>query len=169
MCGEGYDYTPQYSAMSGNMVGALPVGIQTCMDRDVPYWPTSTCYVSKETWVFPPARWLWIMCDLVGEIQLADKADVKRKPIDLQVTQESTADGHVTIRAKVEGTGVVPLAIRSSNLKIAHPEQKVPLEVGKPQTLAWTAEVISAHEPWVAVIVPNGDLSAKQELVGGVK
>jgi hypothetical protein len=36
MWGEGYDYAPQYSAMSGDLVGSLPVGIQTRGDRDIP-------------------------------------------------------------------------------------------------------------------------------------
>ena len=66
MWGEGYDFAPQYTALSGNMVGAMPVGIQTRASHDAPYWPQSNCYVYKETWIFPSARWLWIMCDLIG-------------------------------------------------------------------------------------------------------
>ena len=98
MCGEGYDYAPQYTAMSGNMVGALPVGIQTCLNRDVPYWPASNCYVYKETWVFPPARWLWIMRDLVGPARAVGKAAVS-------VSQESAADGHVDVACESGGHG----------------------------------------------------------------
>lgn len=162
MCGEGYDYSPFYAALSGNMVGAVPVGIQTCMNRDVPYWPTSNCYVSKEVWVFPPARWLWIMQDMLGSARAVGKVNVS-------VSQESATDGRVTLRAKVEGTGPVRLAIRTSNLNVVNPEQEVQLETGKPQTITWTAERISVGEPWVAVIVPDGDLSAREELVGGVK
>jgi hypothetical protein len=169
MCGEGHDYAPQYTVASGTMVGQMPVGIQTCLNRDVPYWPTSTCYVYKETWVFPPARWLWIMRDLADLAQTVGKAGMKRKPIDLSVSQESTTDGGVTIRAKVEGAGRVRLAIRASNLNVANREQEVQLAAGKPQTITWTAKTISAREPWVAVIVPNGDMSARKELVGVVK
>jgi hypothetical protein len=162
MCSEGYDYAPQYTAMSGNMVGQMPVGIQTCLNRDVPYWPASNCYVYKETWVFPPARWLWIMRDLVGPARAVGRVGVS-------VSQESATAGRVTLRAKVEGTGSVRLAIRTSNLNVGNAQQEVQLEAGKPQTVTWTAEMISAREPWVAVIVPNGDLSAREELVGGLK
>jgi hypothetical protein len=162
MHGEGYDYTSQYSAMSGNMVGQMPVGIQTRLNRDVPYWPTSNCYVFKETWVFPPARWLWIMQDLVGPARAVGKVSVR-------VSQEPATDGRVTLRAKVEGTGRVRLAIRTSNLSVENPEHEVQLEAGKPQTITWTAKAISAREPWVAVIVPNEDLSARVELIGGLK
>jgi hypothetical protein len=169
MCGEGYDFAPQYTAMSGNLVGQMPVGIQTCLNRDVPYWPASNCYVYKETWVFPAARWLWIMCDLGGPGRTVGNADVKQTPLDLSVSQESTPDGRVTLRAKLAGTGSTRLTLRTSNLNVVNPEQTVQLEAGKPQTITWSAQTISAREPWVAVIVPNGDLSAREELVGGVK
>jgi hypothetical protein len=64
MYGVGYDFAPQYTAMSGDLVGSLPVGIQTKFDRDAPYWPAENCYNWKEVWVHPSARWLWLMADL---------------------------------------------------------------------------------------------------------
>lgn len=66
MYGEGYDFAPQYTAMSGNMTGSLPVGILTSRNRDIPYWPFNNCYNYKEVWVQPSARWLWLMNDLSG-------------------------------------------------------------------------------------------------------
>lgn len=66
MWGEGYDYAPQYTALSGDMVGSLPVGIQSHADADAPYWPTENCHNWKEVWVFPVARWFWLMRDLAG-------------------------------------------------------------------------------------------------------
>ena len=64
MYGEGYDFAPQYTAMSGDMVGSLPVGIETRLDADRPYWPADNCYNYKEVWVHPSARWLSILADL---------------------------------------------------------------------------------------------------------
>jgi hypothetical protein len=64
MYGAGHDYAPQYTAMSGDMAGSLPVGIETHFERDVPYWPADNCYNYKEVWVHPSSRWLWLMCDL---------------------------------------------------------------------------------------------------------
>jgi hypothetical protein len=69
MYGEGHDYMPQYTAMSGDMVGSLPVGIQTRANEDLPYWPAANCYNYGEVWVHPPGRWLWLMCDLYGPAQ----------------------------------------------------------------------------------------------------
>lgn len=61
MWGEGYDFAPQYTAMSGDLVGSLPVGVQTHFTRDQPYWPAENCYNWKEVWVHPSARWMLIM------------------------------------------------------------------------------------------------------------
>ncbi|MBI4891049.1 MAG: glycoside hydrolase family 9 protein [Acidobacteria bacterium] len=66
MWGEGYDYPPQYTAMSGDIVGALPVGIQSRGNTDLPYWPAENCHNWKEVWVVPVARWFWLMRDLSG-------------------------------------------------------------------------------------------------------
>jgi hypothetical protein len=63
MYGEGYRFAGQYSVTSGNLVGGLPVGIQTHFNRDVPYWPAENCYNWKEIWVHPSCRWLMLMCD----------------------------------------------------------------------------------------------------------
>lgn len=66
MWGEGYDFAQQYSVSSGDIVGSLPVGMMTRGNSDVPYWPSQNCYVYKEVWVHPSARWLWLMQDLNG-------------------------------------------------------------------------------------------------------
>ena len=66
MYGEGYDWTPLYSVRSGQMVGALPVGIETKGDSDAPYWPTQICWTYKEVWSQPVGEWIWLMQDLNG-------------------------------------------------------------------------------------------------------
>jgi len=64
MYGEGYRFAPQYTPVSGDIVGGLPVGIQTNRDADVPFWPPENCYNWKELWINPTARWLGIMAEL---------------------------------------------------------------------------------------------------------
>lgn len=66
MYGEGHRYGSQYSMMSGNIVGGLPVGVQTHFDRDQPYWPAENVYNWKEIWVHPSTRWLMIMSEFMG-------------------------------------------------------------------------------------------------------
>ena len=64
MYGEGYDWTPLYSVRSGQMVGALPVGIETKGFEDTPYWPTQICWTYKEVWTQPVGQWIWLMEDI---------------------------------------------------------------------------------------------------------
>ncbi len=66
MYGEGYDFAPLYTPSSGDMVGALPVGIQTFEENDAPYWPVQSTWTYKEVWVHPVARWIWLLSDLSG-------------------------------------------------------------------------------------------------------
>ncbi len=37
--GEGSNYGQQYTALLGETVGEMPVGVQTRQNEDVPYWP----------------------------------------------------------------------------------------------------------------------------------
>ena len=77
MYGEGYNCSSLYSPMSGNIVGALPVGLKSLGNEDIPYWPNHCFANYKEVWVHPVCRWLWIMEDLYGS------STVKGRIIDL--------------------------------------------------------------------------------------
>ena len=56
MYGVGYDWAQQYSVSSGDIVGALPVGMQSLGISDQPYWPSQNTYVYKEVWVHSTSR-----------------------------------------------------------------------------------------------------------------
>jgi hypothetical protein len=75
MWGEGHDYPPLYIPCSGDIVGSLPVGIQTRGDSDIPYWPIQNTWTYKEVWVHPVARWIWLMKDLTGPAWVEGIAD----------------------------------------------------------------------------------------------
>ncbi|HZK94148.1 MAG TPA: glycoside hydrolase family 9 protein [Prolixibacteraceae bacterium] len=75
MYGEGYDFSPLYTPSSGDIVGALPVGIQTRGDSDVPYWPVQSTWTYKEVWTHPVTQWIWLMRDLEGPALVKGKAD----------------------------------------------------------------------------------------------
>ena len=66
MYGEGYDYPPLYVAFSDQIVGALPVGIETYEDEDEPFFPMQNAATYKEIWVHPGARLLWLWADLAA-------------------------------------------------------------------------------------------------------
>lgn len=63
--GEGSNYGQQYTALLGETVGEMPVGVQTRYDEDLPYWPQANIATYREIWTTPPGRWLWIIADLM--------------------------------------------------------------------------------------------------------
>lgn len=62
--GQGYNYPQQYSVLTGEMVGEMPVGIQTFLNEDEPYWPQFNNATYKEVWVGLAGKWLSILVDL---------------------------------------------------------------------------------------------------------
>ena len=83
MYGEGYDWEPLYSVRSGQMVGALPVGIETKEYSDAPYWPHQICWTYKEVWTQPVGEWIWLMQDLHGSPVIEGEADTK-EPLEFR-------------------------------------------------------------------------------------
>lgn len=65
MYGEGYNYPPLYVAFSDQIVGALPVGIETNENDDAPFFPMQNTATYKEIWVHPGARMMWLWADLL--------------------------------------------------------------------------------------------------------
>ncbi|MBN2137079.1 MAG: glycoside hydrolase family 9 protein [Sedimentisphaerales bacterium] len=161
MYGEGYDYAPQYTAMSGDMCGSLAVGIQSHFNADVPYWPADNCYNFKEVWVHPSARWLSVMCDLLGPLAACEPVEP-----DLLLSAETSPDGEVTIKLDARGQGPVSFAIRTANLKSEQNHLEAKLDSPDLQTLTWQGRMVSTNEPWVVVAVPDDDLSMRKEIFG---
>jgi len=89
MYGEGYDWEPLYSVRSGQMVGALPVGIETREYNDAPYWPHQICWTYKEVWTQPVGEWIWVMQELHGGPIVEGDADTKASETIL-FTEERT-------------------------------------------------------------------------------
>ncbi len=84
MYGEGYDWNPLYSVRSGQMVGAIPVGIETRGSADAPYWPAQICWTYKEVWTQPVGEWIWLMNDLSGPAVVEGEADAtNHAPVQL--------------------------------------------------------------------------------------
>lgn len=54
--GEGHDYPLLYGAYAGNVVGAVPVGIETFENDDEPYFPMQSNCTYKEIWTHSTAR-----------------------------------------------------------------------------------------------------------------
>jgi hypothetical protein len=100
MYGEGYDWEPLYSVRSGQIVGALPVGIETREFNDAPYWPHQICWTYKEVWTHPVGRWLWLMQDIAGPAVVDGRADPAQAGV-VQFRQNATGE---VIRVSVDPT-----------------------------------------------------------------
>ncbi len=102
MYGEGYDWTPLYSVRSGQMVGAIPVGIETKGIGDSPYWPNQICWTYKEVWTQPAGEWIWLMRDLSGPAMVRGVVDPGSAGT-VELFNEETRNA-VTARVGVDGT-----------------------------------------------------------------
>jgi len=161
MYGAGYDWAQQYSVSSGDFVGSLPVGMQSRGDADVPYWPSQNMYVYKEVWVHPASRWLWLMADLLDPVSRA----VPRTPVSFSVTTTPAPNGGVMIRLTAAGEGSHTFALRAENLVVERPTRLVTFQGGRPTTIEWNARRATPDAPWVAVVVPDGDVSRRHEVM----
>ncbi|MDR0582200.1 MAG: glycoside hydrolase family 9 protein [Prevotellaceae bacterium] len=65
--GDGYDYPPLYGAYAGDVVGAVPVGIETFENEDEPYFPMQNNCTYKEIWTHTTARVMWLIAELFRE------------------------------------------------------------------------------------------------------
>jgi hypothetical protein len=126
MYGEGHDFAPQYTAMSGNMVGSLPVGIETRADNDIPYWPAANCYNYKEVWVHPSSRWLSLMVDLNGP---AIVSGVGRPAINRMVEFTEVETGRVYTTAANQKSGEFVIEVPQGRYRITHGERSQTITV----------------------------------------
>lgn len=173
MYGVGYDWAQQYSVSSGDFVGALPVGMQSLGITDLPYWPAQNMYVYKEVWVHSTSRWLWLMQDLLGPAPTLEKEVAERAQQDVlafDVVAETGANGVVTVRVAASGEGTHTFTLRAANLRVDAPEQTITLSGADAdaaeETVIWSAELIGEDAPWVAVVIPNGDVAQRREAFG---
>ncbi len=102
MYGEGHDFPPLYAPFPGDIVGALPVGLQTRGDSDVPYWPVQSTWTYKEVWVHPVARWIWLMRDVAGPALVQGEADsavefTPKGPAPQSVIKANSVKGHFRV------------------------------------------------------------------------
>lgn len=65
--GDGYDYPLLYGAYAGNVVGAVPVGIETFENDDEPYFPMQNNCTYKEVWTHTTARLMWCVAELFSD------------------------------------------------------------------------------------------------------
>ena len=61
--GEGSNYPQLYTALPGETVGGIPVGMESRGNEDVPYWPQFNTATYKEVWGSSAARWFSLISE----------------------------------------------------------------------------------------------------------
>ncbi len=61
--GEGSNYAQQYTALPGEMVGEIPVGMQSRFNEDTPYWPQFNTATYKEVWGSSAGKWFSLISE----------------------------------------------------------------------------------------------------------
>jgi hypothetical protein len=64
--GEGYNYPNLYGGYLGDVVGAVPVGIETFENEDKPYMPMQVNATYKEVWTHSTASVMWLVAHLLA-------------------------------------------------------------------------------------------------------
>ena len=223
MYGEGFDFVPLYTPSSGDMVGGLPVGIQTRGVKDVPYWPVQSTWTYKEIWGHPATNWIWLLSAIEGPAIIRGRADspvnfvetttgqrVIAQPqqpdgsfkvelpsgkykvsssgvgqekvflpgadysfdlrldsmVSFTVSQQVSAKGAVTLVVRARGKGRHRFAIRADGLTFADAGKTMELRPGSDAVMEFRGKVISAKDPWVALVIPDGDWVKGKEIKG---
>lgn len=120
MYGEGYDWTPLYSVRSGQMVGAIPVGIETKGNADVPYWPNQICWTYKEVWTQPAGEWIWLMRDLSGPAVLHGMVD----PGSTGNVTLLNEDTHATLAVPIAANGSFVAAVPQGRYRLRYGQSR---------------------------------------------
>ena len=155
MYGVGYDFVPLYSPSSGQMVGGLPVGIQTRGVEDVPYWPVQSTWTYKEIWGPPVTNWIWLISEL-------ENRDVHSGGVSLRVKKEISGNSCI-IRVEMRGEGIHKLRIRGDGIGFRQPEQSVRLAPGQQQTVQFRGTIESVARPWIVQIIADDDYTGARE------
>ena len=223
--GEGYDFNSQYAPSDGDMVGALPVGMD-CFHNDEPCWYDSNYPTYKEVWVVPASRFLWnaayigipayVRGTAAGtgneavfknnETGREYKFEIKKNgafggsvpaghytieygglrinrefvsggvyPLSLDPSRSMTlhvssskTGGGIRVTAALEGTGTHELSIRTFNCSADVRAKRINLVESGRADVVWGIRVLDDTKPWVAVVIPDGDMSRKQDVTGDI-
>jgi hypothetical protein len=87
--------------------------------------------------------------------------------LDFKVTSQDLGNHEVLVRVSTEGAGRHKFSLRSDNLAVKETgKREIHLTSGGIQETVWHAHVVSPKTPWVAVVIPDDNLSKRREVTG---
>jgi hypothetical protein len=85
--------------------------------------------------------------------------------VEFTLSSEKSAAGVLILRAVLTGNGHHTIALRTDNLAVEPAPREVDLKSGVPQTVEWQGRP-SVDAPWIAVAIPDSQISQRKELTG---
>jgi hypothetical protein len=158
MWGQGYDFSPLYTPSSGNLVGGLPVGIQTDENKDVPFWPAQSLYNYKEVWSNPDARWLWLTEEVTLPSSIEIKGDITK---DLQIKIVEKTSGETKDITALKGEKCPVINLPEGNYKAQYngmekefillPGENFTLDTSNPFTFSVSQESVALGKVRISI------------------
>lgn len=169
MYGEGYDYPSLFAYCLKNVVGALPVGMDS-MHNDQPYWSDSNYATYKEIWTAPTERFLWLMAyqplpPTSTNMQAASKTPAMPRIIANAVKDDQAAST-VSAELSVEGVGSHSIQYRVFNASLVKPVERIDLAENHPAKVQLNLKVGDRTKPWVVVVTLDNCPALRRELFG---
>jgi hypothetical protein len=158
MYGEGYDFQPHFAYCLRDLVGSLPVGVDS-RHKDTPCWSATNTATYKEIWVVPVSRLLLSLSYAAMPSQVA-------KSLDVSLASTRMNPSTIRLEARVRGAGLHRVQLRTFNAITDEPEKTITLSAGKDQTLRWTLAVTDQDKPWAAVAITDGNPASRKEVFG---
>lgn len=159
MYGEGYDFAPQYAYCLKDIVGSLPVGMDS-RSGDRPYWPATVSATFKEIWMEPVSRFLGAVSAYTSPKQQS------AKDLELQVESVQSDKGVVSVTLTLKGTGKHSIELKAFNANSGFSGKQIELAESKTETIQVKLNVTDMNKPYVAVVSVDGNHSLRKEIVG---
>jgi hypothetical protein len=162
MYGSGYDFAPQFAYCLKDIVGSLPVGMDS-RKEDAPFWPATVSATFKEIWMEPVNRFMGAVSVYASRDQTAISTAGNLK-MSVLSTQEKS--GVVSVTITIVGTGKHQIGVNTFNGIADSGLRQVVLSAGKPQKILIQLTVTDKNKPYVATISVDKNPTLRKEIVG---
>ena len=150
MYGVGYNFAPLFVYCTHNIVGALPVGIDS-FSNDEPFWHGSAYATSKEIWIAPVNRFMGTVATFLSAT-----------PAKGVATAELTLDGDMAT-ARILGSGSHSVALRCFNADTDFVPQGA---VKSGAEFRFKISPIDSDKPFVAALIIDGEAARASMITG---
>jgi hypothetical protein len=165
MYGSGYDFAPQFAYCLKDIVGSLPVGMDS-RAGDMPYWPATNSATYKEMWMEPVSRFMGAASVYSSTDQLFTTKQQSGKKLQLATETVQSANGDVMVTLTIKGTGKHNIEIKAFNAQANFDSKQLSLSAGKQEKIQLILKVADQTVPYVAVISVDQNPAFRNEIVG---